>query len=958
MAKHRPSRNSHVTARQPDPSGSGTGPGDAGDTAHHGLPVHEVVLLLETDAARGLDQEEVARRRAQFGVNELPRSQRAGIARKLGRQFNNPLVYVLLAAAVVTVFLGEFLDSAVILAVVLVNTLIGFVQEVRAEAALDALHSLVRTHAAVMRGGERKHVPSEDLVPGDLVLLEAGDKVPADLRLVRLSALRVDESALTGESDPVAKDEVVLPQVTPVADRRNMLYSGTLVTAGTGAGIVVAIGGETELGEIHRLMGAVRPVATPLTLKLARFSTTLTVAILALAAVAFLAGLAHGERPGQMFTAAVALAVGAIPEGLPAAVTVTLAIGVRRMARRRAVVRRLPVVETLGSTTVICSDKTGTFTENQMTIRALWTPSGWYDVTGSGYGPEGHITPSAGQHPAPQHPDGRNLAAGVTRPGGAAQPGGATHPGDAALPKDDALQWSLLGGAACNDASIRREGSGWQVRGDPTEAAMLVAAGKAGIKVQDFLAANPRQAELPFTSERQFMATLHASTLPEDGGTVFVKGAVERVLELCAHEMDGQGAGRPVRRHAVLGAAHALADDGLRVLATAMMSLPAGSGPLSATELRGRMTLTGLHAMHDPPREAAAASVKACQRAGVGVKMITGDHVRTAVTVAAAVGLAADSAAGTALTGADLDAIPADRLPEAVERATVFARVSPEQKLRLIGALQSRGHVAAMTGDGVNDAPALRQANVGISMGRSGTEVAKEASDIVLTDDDFATIEAAVEEGRNVFDNLTKFIVWTLPTNMAEGLVILVAILLGATLPILPTQILWINMTTAVALGLMLAFEPKEPGLMSRPPRPPDRPLLTWALTVRVLLVSALLVAGTWWLFEHEVATGASVAQARTSAVNLFVAVEVFYLFSCRSLTRPAWRIHPFGNRWLLVGVLVQAGGQLALTYTPLMNGLFHTAPIGADAWLRILGLALLASLAVAVDKRLRRRGF
>ncbi|UKA65102.1 HAD-IC family P-type ATPase [Arthrobacter sp. FW306-05-C] len=922
--------------RSPEP-GSGRRRQDGPpDPAHHGLPVHEVVILLGTDAARGLGHGEVERRRAQFGRNELPRSHSGGIARKLGRQFNNPLVYVLLAAAVVTVFLGEFLDSAVILAVVLVNTLIGFVQEVRAEAALDALHSLVRTHAAVMRGGERMQVPSEDLVPGDLVLLEAGDKVPADLRLVRLSALRVDESALTGESDPVAKDEVVLPQVTPVADRRNMLYSGTLVTAGTGAGIVVAVGGETELGEIHRLMGAVRPVATPLTLKLARFSTTLTIAILALAAVAFLAGLAHGERPGQMFTAAVALAVGAIPEGLPAAVTVTLAIGVRRMARRRAVVRRLPVVETLGSTTVICSDKTGTFTENQMTVRALWTPSGRYDVTGSGYGPEGLIIPSAG--------DGT----------GGQAPGAATRPAD----RDAALYWSLLGGAACNDATIRPEGSGWQVRGDPTEAAMLVAAGKGGIRVREFLAANPRQAEQPFTSERQFMATLHASTLPHGGGTVFVKGAVERVLELCGHEMDTGGGASPLRRHSVLSAAHALADTGLRVLATAMMRLPAAGGPLSTMELRGRMTFTGLQGMHDPPRPAAAASVAACRRAGVGVKMITGDHIRTAVTVAAAVGLAADHDAGTALTGAQLDDIPADRFPDAVERATVFARVSPEQKLRLIDALQSRGHVAAMTGDGVNDAPALRQANVGIAMGRTGTEVAKEASDIVLTDDDFATIEAAVEEGRNVFDNLTKFIVWTLPTNMAEGLVILVAILLGATLPILPTQILWINMTTAVALGLMLAFEPKEQGLMSRPPRAPDRPLLTWALTVRILLVSALLVAGAWWLFEHEAAVGASVAQARTSAVNLFVAVEVFYLFSCRSLTRPAWRIRPFGNRWLLLGVMVQTAGQLALTYIPLMNELFHTAPISAEAWLRIVGLALLASLVVALDKRFRRRGF
>ncbi|TNB72111.1 HAD-IC family P-type ATPase [Arthrobacter sp. BB-1] len=927
-------------ARQAGPGGRKSVPATNGvqDRAHHGLPLHEVVLLLETDHVQGLDSGEVARRQAQFGANVLPRSRSGGIARKLARQFNNPLVYVLLAAAAVTLLLGEYLDSAVILAVVLVNTVIGFVQEVRAEAALDALHSLVRTRAVVTRGGQRHEVPSEDLVPGDLVLLEAGDKVPADLRLVRLSGLRADESALTGESDAVAKDEVVLPTATPVADRRNMVYSGTLVTAGTGAGIVVAIGGETELGEIHRLMGAVQPVATPLTQKLSRFSMTLTVAILALAAVAFLAGVARGQQPAEMFTAAVALAVGAIPEGLPAAVTVTLAIGVRRMARRRAVVRRLPVVETLGSTTVICSDKTGTFTENQMTVRALWTPSARYEVTGSGYAPEGHVLPAGAGVPAAETGAGRTTAA-----------------------RDEGLYWSLLAGGACNDAKIIREGHAWQAQGDPTEAAMVVAAAKGGVDAAGFLSANPRTGALPFTSERQYMATFHTSAFPGGSGKepaiVLVKGAVERVLELCAGQMDSQGRTIPLSRQPVLDEAHRFAGTGLRVLATAMMRLPAG-GALAEPSLQGQLTLTGLQAMFDPPREAAAKAVEACHQAGVAVKMITGDHVGTASTIAKAVGLTADRADGTALTGTELDAIPADALPDAVERATVFARVSPEQKLRLIGALQSRGNVVAMTGDGVNDAPALRQANVGIAMGRSGTEVAKEASDIVLTDDDFATIEAAVEEGRNVFDNLTKFIVWTLPTNMGEGLVILVAILVGATLPVLPTQILWINMTTAVALGLMLAFEPKEPGLMSRPPRAPGRPLLTWTLTLRIMLVSTLLVAGTWWIFELELAGGASLAEARTAAVNLFVAVELFYLFSCRSLTRSVWRIGFFSNRWVILGVLVQAAGQLAITYLPLMNELFHTAPITAEAWLRILGIALLASLVVAVEKRFRRSEF
>jgi cation-transporting P-type ATPase F len=906
------------------------GPNRPSEAAHHGLPLHEVVLLLETDPGHGLAAQEVTRRQAQFGANILPRSRSGGFVRKLARQFNNPLVYVLLAAAVVTMVLGEYLDSGVILAVVLVNTAIGLVQEVRAKAALDALHSLVRTRAVVVRGGQRQEVPSEDLVPGDLVLLEAGNKVPADLRLVRLSGLSVDESALTGESEAVAKDEVVLPPTTPVADRRNMVYSGTLVTAGSGAGVVVAIGGETELGEIHRLMGAVQPVATPLTQKLARFSMTLTVAILALAAVAFLAGVARGQEPAQMFTAAVALAVGAIPEGLPAAVTVTLAIGVRRMARRRAIVRRLPVVETLGSTTVICSDKTGTFTENQMTVRALWTPSASYVVTGSGYGPEGQVLLP-----------GENAQTAVPQ----------------AAEQDAALYWSLLAGAVCNDAKVIREGRVWQAQGDPTEAAMLVAAGKGGVDAAAFLDASPRISTLPFTSELQYMATLHSPGPTGGSGVVLVKGAAERVLELCKAQMDSDGGTRPLARQAVLDAVHRFTETGLRVLATATVQQPAGSA-FQGANLNRQMTLTGLQAMFDPPREAAAAAVRACHQAGVAVKMITGDHAGTAVTIAEAVGLTANRNERTALTGAELDLIPADQLPQAVEQATVFARVSPEQKLRLIGALQSLGHVAAMTGDGVNDAPALRQANVGIAMGRSGTEVAKEASDIVLTDDDFATIEAAVEEGRNVFDNLTKFIVWTLPTNMGEGLVILVAILIGATLPILPTQILWINMTTAVALGLMLAFEPKEPGLMSRPPRAPDRPLLTWTLTLRILLVSTLLVAGTWWVFELELAGGASVAEARTAAVNLFVAVELFYLFSCRSLTRSAWRIGVFSNRWVILGVLVQTAGQLAITYVPVMNGLFHTAPISLESWLRILGIALLASVVVAVDKRFRRHTF
>ncbi|WP_340682581.1 cation-transporting P-type ATPase [Amycolatopsis coloradensis] len=896
---------------------------------HHGLAAHEVVLLLETDPHRGLTGQDAAERRARFGPNALPAPKGAGLVLRILRQFHHPLVYVLLAAGAITAVLGEYVDCAVIFGVVAINAVVGFIQESKAEAALEGLRSLVRTHAKVVRDGHERTVPSDDLVPGDLVLFDAGDKVPADVRLTRVAELRVNESALTGESVPVAKDEVVLPEEIPVADRRNMAYSGTLVTTGSGAGVVVATGAETELGEIHRLVGAAETLATPLTRKLAGFSKILTVGILALAAVTFGVGLLRGQDAVETFTAAIALAVGAIPEGLPAAVTITLAIGVARMARRRAVIRRLPAVETLGSTTVICSDKTGTLTENQMTVRTVWTPDGRFEVTGAGYAPDGTLHDSHGTPPI--------------------------------LDARAALRWSLLAGAACNDAALTERDGRWDIVGDPTEGAMLVVAAKAGLdahRVKDLL---PRLATIPFSSERQYMATLHHDRTA--GQVVLVKGAVERVLDLCGAQMDAEGTVRPVDRAAALDAAGDLAGRGLRVLATAMRpatgqdeSDPKGFGEET---LSGGMVLTGLQAMIDPPRAAATAAVSACHTAGIAVKMITGDHAATATAIAGQVGLFGhDSQArdrGTVLTGTDLAALPAEEFPEAVDHATVFARVSPEQKLRLVEALQARGHVVAMTGDGVNDAPALRQAGIGVAMGESGTEVAKDAADMILTDDDFATIEAAVEEGRGVFDNLTKFITWTLPTNIGEGLVILAAIVFGAALPILPTQILWINMTTAVALGLMLAFEPKETGIMNRPPRDPEQPLLTRALMVRILLVSTLLVSGSWWLFEWELANGAGLAEARTAALNLFVVVEAFYLFSCRSLTHSAWRIGMFSNRWLIVGVTVQALGQLAITYLPAMNTIFGTAPLGGEVWLRILAIAVAAGLVVAVDKRLRR---
>jgi cation-transporting ATPase F len=871
--------------------------------AHHDLPLHEVVLLMGADREAGLDESEAARRLQRFGRNELPAVQPTSAWLRLARQMHNPLIYVLIVAGAVTVFLGEYVDASVIFGVVVINTVVGFIQESKAESALDALRSMVHTDARVVRDGRQRLVPSEELVPGDVVLVEAGDKLPADLRLIREVELQVDESALTGESLPVEKDEVVLPEPTVVADRRNMVYSGTLVTAGSGAGIVVATGAGTELGEIHRLVGSAKSLATPLTRQLASFSALLTVVILVLAAITFAVGVVRGEPAAAMFTAAVALAVGAIPEGLPAAVTVTLAIGVSRMARRRAVIRRLPAVETLGGATVICTDKTGTLTENRMTVRSLWSVGEQLEV-----------------------PDDADAETGV--------PGAA-------------LRWCLTVGANCNDARLT---DGEAPVGDPTETAMLAVGLRHGVPSHTLA----RVETSPFTSERMLMATSH---LDADSGRtlVFAKGAVERILDLCTTQLAPDGSVEPLDRAAVLAATDRLSADGMRVLATAV-DTDAPPDAVTPDDVSSTLAFAGLQAMHDPPRDTATEAVRRCRTAGLAVKMITGDHAVTAAAIARQVGLLDGDDADKVLTGVELELIAAEDLPEAAERTVVFARVSPEQKLRLVEALQSRGHVVAMTGDGVNDAPALKQADIGVAMGLGGTEVAKDAGDMVLTDDDFATIEAAVEEGRGVFDNLTKFIVWTLPTNVGEGVVILVAVLLGSQLPILPTQILWINMTTAVLLGLTLAWEPKEEGIMERPPRNPRESLLTRALVYRTLLVSALLVVGSWWAFRYELAQGASLETSRTVAVNVFVVAQIFYLISCRSLSQPVRRLGLFTNRWLVAGIAVQLLLQLALTYAPVMNDLFQTAPLSANAWLRVVAVAALLWVVVTLDKALPRR--
>jgi cation-transporting ATPase F len=881
----------------------------------HTLNTDEAARRLNVDPTRGLTEYDAARRQARFGPNRP--TQRAGrnALMRFIDQTTQPLVLVLVAAGLVTAFLGEWVDAGVILGVVFINALVGFVQEGRASAALAALARAVATEVTVLREGERRRMDAVGLVPGDVVWLAAGDKVPADLRLLHGKELRLVEAALTGESVPTDKHPAQVMAVdTPLADRRNMAYTGTHVAAGQAHGLVIATGDATETGRIAGLIAATPDLTTPLTRKMAAFAQRLLVVILAFAALTFAIGVARGESAYAMFMAAVALAVGAIPEGLPAALTITLAIGVARMAKRRAIIRKLPAVETLGSTTVICSDKTGTLTENAMTVRALWAGGRRYPVSGQGYGPEGTVS----------LPEGISL--------------------------DGALRETLLAGVLCNDASLRDEERHWRITGDPTEAALLVAARKAGLDETTLRTVFPRLDELPFDSARQSMATLHEI---EGDHVVYVKGALERLLPACVAMLDGAGREAALDASAIETEAENMAQQGMRVLALAHAHLPIDRG-LITEHVQSGLVFLGLAGMLDPPRPKAIAAVKACHAAGIRVKMITGDHPETALAIARQLGIA--KPASRAISGRELARLDGETLRETARDVDVFARVEPEQKLRLVEALQADGEVVAMTGDGVNDAPALKQADIGIAMGMGGTEVAKEAAAMVLTDDNFASIEAAVEEGRGIYDNLVKFITWTIPTNAGEGLVIVAAVFAGATLPITPLQILWINMTTAVLLGLTLAFEPAEKGIMRRPPRPPTAPILDRVLVWRILLVGVLLLLGSFGLFLLELDRGGSLAEARTVAANVFVMVETVYLFNCRSLTRSFWAVGLFGNRWVWAGVATMLALQLAFTYLPLFNTLFHTAPIDATAWLGIVAFALACGVIVGAEKTLRAR--
>jgi magnesium-transporting ATPase (P-type) len=904
-----------------------TDDGRRAEPSSHAVVWHAVAPEAVLDALQttpgGLSDTEAARRLEVHGPNRLPQGRRRSALVRSLLQFHNLLIYVLLGAAALAAAIGHPTDALVVLAVVILNAIIGFVQEGRAEEALEAIRGMIDPHASVIRGGRRVTIGAEMVVPGDIVLLEAGDRVPADLRLVRGRNLRIDEAILTGESVPVDKASAAVAEGAALGDRLSMAFSGTFVTAGQATGVAVSTGAQTELGRISALIGAVEQLATPLVRQMDQFARQITVAVLAVSVLVFAyAVLVQAYALDDAFMVVVGLAVAAIPEGLPAVMTIALAVGVRRMARRNAIIRRLPAVETLGSVSVICSDKTGTLTRNEMMVARVVTADRTIDVDGTGYAPEG----------------------------------GFRARGERLDPAADAVLEDLtLAVLLCNDAQLRvgggtgsggSSGGTWIVDGDPMEGALVSLAVKAGHDAAAARASFVRLDEIPFDSRHRYMATLHA----RDGRApvAYVKGAPERILAMCASVATLEGE-RPIDASAWHHHVETLARDGQRVIAVARRGIATDARVLQPTDVDGGLTLLGLVGLIDPPRPEAITAIAECKAAGIRVKMITGDHAATARAIAVKLGLADDP---KAVTGHDLDAAEGDGFHHLAQEAVVFARTSPEHKLRLVESLQRDGSVIAMTGDGVNDAPALKRADVGVAMGGKGTEAAKEASEMVLADDNFASIVAAVREGRTVYDNLTKVIAWTLPTNGGEAFTIILAILFGLTLPVTPVQILWINMITAVAVGLTLAFEPTEPGAMRRPARPSGQAILSGRLLWRILFVSALMVVGTFGVFVWALSRELPLETARTIAVNTIVVMEIFYLFSIRFVhgTSLTW-IGVLGTRAVLIGVGVVIAAQLAFTYLPPLQAVFGSRPLSLLDGLATIGIGVAMLAVVEAEK-------
>jgi len=885
----------------------------------HELTAEAVLSRLDSRTA-GLSDADAQQRRLTYGPNQLAREAGPHPVIRFIRHFHNILIYVLLVAAVITAGLGHITDTLVILAVVLANAIIGFVQEGKAEQAMEAIRDLLAARTSVLRDGHRLTLPVDELVPGDIVLLEAGDKVPADIRLLTSHGLQVQESILTGESLPIDKQTRPVAGSASLGDRTCMTYSGTLVTGGTGRGVVVATAGDTEIGRISGLLSRVEVLTTPLVRQMNDFARWLSILILLIAVLLLTYGYFVAQFSFRdLFMAVVGLSVAAIPEGLPAVLTITLAVGVQAMARRHTIVRRLPAIETLGSVSVICSDKTGTLTRNEMMVASFNVDGRHYDVDGNGYEPDGSI-----------RFDG------------------------------DEVDTARLGGlttlarvmALCNDAHLSHKDDQWSVEGDPMEGALLVLAGKLRTNLADVTSNWTRTDAIPFDARHRYMATLNHDH--QGHAQISVKGAPEQVLALCEHQMTHDGQPAPLDRAYWLEQADRIAAQGQRVLAIAIRRVPADQTVLETADLSGRLTMIGLVGLMDPPRTEAIEAVRECHSAGIGVKMITGDHRTTAMAIARQIGLRHPD---TVLTGADIDELDDAALAMAVLDTDVFARTSPEHKLRLVIALQSHGMTVAMTGDGVNDAPALKRADAGIAMGQKGSEAAKEAAELVLADDNFASIVAAVREGRTVYDNIKKVISWTLPTNAGEAMTIVVALMLGLTLPITPIQILWINLITAITLGLALAFEPTEPGTMKRPPRRVQEPLLSRAFAWQIVMVSLVFLAGVFGVFSYAVERGYSLALAQTMAMNTLVVMEIFHLFFIRNFYGTSFNWTAIrGTPVVWATVITVTVAQFLITYAPFMQKVFNTENVPLLDGLLIVAVGVVSFVVIEVIKQIRLR--
>ncbi|MDR2856443.1 MAG: HAD-IC family P-type ATPase [Novosphingobium sp.] len=879
----------------------------------HALPPEEVGKRSGVDPARGLDADEAADRLRIHGPNRLPQGKRPGPLMRFLAQFNNVLIHVLLVAGFIKLMLSLWLDASIIFAVVVLNALLGFVQEGRAEQALDAIRGMLSTQARALRDGETRLIAAEDLVPGDIVLLESGDRIPADLRLIEARNLRTEEAALTGESVPAGKSSAPVPARATVGDRHNMAFSGTMAVSGRATGVVVATGSATELGRINRMLAEVKAFETPLLRQIRTFGYVITAVIVILSVLLFAWGHWLGNMTFvELFQAVVGIIVSLIPEGLPALITITLAIGVQRMAQRHAIIRRLPAVETLGAVSRICSDKTGTLTLMEMMVTSAVVADAVYEITGDGYAPEGEVRADA-------------------RPIGA-------------VPETLVLMGRVA--MLCNDAALFEEDGKWQVEGDPTEGALYPFAAKLGLDRAAEAAAAPRIDAIPFESEHKFMATLNRAA---DGEMLLVKGAPEVILDHCDRQQTANGPA-PLDRGRFIREGDRLAAQGERVLALAWLPDPElEAGSLTPQHLPETLVLLGLVGLMDPPRKEAIDAVGECRDGGIRVTMITGDHKITAAAIARMLGIGDGR---TAVTGSEIEAMNDAALQECVREVDVFARASPEHKLRLVKAIQANRQIVAMTGDGVNDAPALKKADIGVAMGIKGTEVTKEAAGMILADDNFASISAAVKEGRTVYNNIEKAMLFLLPTNIAQGAVIAVAILLAFTLPITAPQVLWVNMVSSVALGLAISFEPHEPDVMRRPPRAIDRPIVTGFGIWRICFVGVALVLYTLAAFFWMKGQGAPDPLARTAAVNAITLGQIFYLFNSRYLIDSSLSLRAHrGNPYLWYGIATVALLQLLFTYAPVFHAIFDTAAMPPAAWLTLFAGGIVLFLAVEFEK-------